>query len=81
MDFFTTLNEILSHFNEWLSLKFLAFIAFFTCLLSFIGDFPFFRDKLNPMYDSIVPYLKKCIDYYKNNNKVRIDIDFNPVNI
>ena len=31
--------------------------------------------------DSIVPYLKKCIDYYKNNNKVRIDIDFNPVNI
>ena len=31
--------------------------------------------------DSIVPYLKKCIEYYKNNNKVRIDIDFNPVNI
>jgi len=31
--------------------------------------------------DTIIPYLKQCIDYYKNNNKVRIDIDFNPINI
>ena len=31
--------------------------------------------------DTIVPFLKKCIDYYKNNNKIKIDIDFNPINI
>ena len=31
--------------------------------------------------DTIIPYLKQCIEYYKNNNKVRLDIDFNPINI
>ena len=31
--------------------------------------------------DTIIPYLKECIEYYKNNNKVRLDIDFNPINI
>ena len=31
--------------------------------------------------DTIVPYLIKCLDFYKNNSKVRIDIDFNPINI
>ena len=31
--------------------------------------------------DTIIPYLKKVIEYYKSNNKVRIDIDFNPINI
>ncbi len=31
--------------------------------------------------DTIIPYLIKCLDFYKNNSKVRIDIDFNPINI
>ncbi len=31
--------------------------------------------------DTIVPYLKKVLDYYKTNNKIKIDIDFNPINI
>jgi len=25
--------------------------------------------------------LEKCLEYYKSNNKLTIDIDFNPVNI
>ena len=31
--------------------------------------------------DTIVPYLKKLIEYYKTNNKIRLYIDFNPINI
>ena len=31
--------------------------------------------------DTIYPYLEKCIEYYKSNSKVSIDIDFNPINI
>ena len=31
--------------------------------------------------NTIYPYLKQCLDYYKSNNKVNIDIDFNPVNV
>ena len=57
MEGFTFFNELFSHFNEWLSLKFLAFIAFFSLVLDSIAYFPLLRDKLNPMYDSIVPYL------------------------
>ena len=30
---------------------------------------------------TIYPYLKQCLDYYKSNTKVNIDIDFNPVNV
>ena len=57
MELFTLLNELLSHFNEWLSIKFLAFITFFSLVLDSIAYFTLLRDKLNPMYDSIVPYL------------------------
>ncbi len=31
--------------------------------------------------DTIYPYLEKCLEYYKSNSKVSIDIDFNPINI
>ena len=31
--------------------------------------------------DTVYPYLEKCIEYYKSNSKVSIDIDFNPINI
>ena len=31
--------------------------------------------------DSIIPCLKEILEHYKNNNKVRVDIDFNPINI
>ena len=31
--------------------------------------------------DTIIPCLKDILEHYKNNNKVRIDIDFNPINI
>jgi primosomal protein N' (replication factor Y) len=31
--------------------------------------------------DSIIPCLKEILEHYKNNNKVRVDIDFNPFNI
>ena len=31
--------------------------------------------------DTIYPYLEKCLEYYKSNSKISIDIDFNPINI
>ncbi len=29
--------------------------------------------------DNLYPYLEKLLDYYKNNAKIKIDIDFNPI--
>ena len=29
--------------------------------------------------DNLYPYLEKMLEYYKNNNKLKIDIDFNPI--
>ena len=31
--------------------------------------------------DTIYPYLEKCLEHYKTNTKIIIDIDFNPINI
>ena len=29
--------------------------------------------------DNLYPYLKKLLDYYKTNSKIKLDIDFNPI--
>ena len=56
MEFLAFLHEFISHLNDWLSFKVLAFISFAACILICVGEFLPFYDKLYPMYDAIVPY-------------------------
>lgn len=56
MELLAFLHEFISHLNDWLSLKVLAFISFAAFILTCVADFPPFYDKLYPMYDAIVPY-------------------------